>query len=85
MIEKICVYDLDGTLIDSTHRYKAENGKIDLPHWREHDTAEFIKNDSLMKLAERAKSDIENPTRYVIFATIYLIPTLAAWYFEDNR
>ena len=35
MIKAIHVFDFDGTLVDSSHRYRlGDNGKIDLPHWR---------------------------------------------------
>ena len=34
MIKQLHIFDFDGTLADSSHRYKlADNGKIDLAHW----------------------------------------------------
>ena len=70
MIKKIAIYDLDGTLIDSSHRFKiGDNGRIDLPHWRKNDIPVMIEKDSLLELANRAKSDISNREIYVIFAT----------------
>ena len=32
---KICIYDLDGTIIDSSHRAKySDDGILDLEHWK---------------------------------------------------
>ena len=72
-IKYIHVYDLDGTIIDSSHRYRTilKNGKerIDLAHWRAHDIEEYIMRDKLLPLAEQYKQDIKNPEVYVIIAT----------------
>ena len=39
----IYIFDLDGTVIDSSHRQLAlPNGDIDLTHWRENSTKEKI-------------------------------------------
>lgn len=74
MIKEIKIYDMDGTIVDSSHRYKTvidENGieKIDLPFWRENDIPEMIAKDSLLPLAEEYKRDLMNPEIYVIIAT----------------
>ncbi len=74
MIKKIHIYDLDGTVIDSSHRYRTitdENGntKIDLTYWREHDTEEYISNDMLLPLAANYKRDLLDDTVCVIIAT----------------
>lgn len=74
MIKKIHIYDLDGTVIDSSHRYRTitdENGntKIDLAYWREHDTEEYISNDMLLPLAANYKRDLLDDTVCVIIAT----------------
>jgi len=71
LIEQIKVYDIDGTIVCSQHRYRpdASGNNIDLPHWREHCTPEFIFQDTLLPMAEAYKSDLENPSIYVIIAT----------------
>lgn len=74
MIKKIHIYDLDGTIISSSHRYKTKynnDGKltIDLDHWRKHDNEEYIKKDSLLPHAAQYKKDLEDPEIYVIIAT----------------
>jgi hypothetical protein len=40
---KICIYDLDGTVIDSSHRATHdEQGNIDLENWKAKSTKDFI-------------------------------------------
>jgi len=48
----IKVFDLDGTVIDSRHRYKTvTGGGIDLPYWIEHNTAENCHLDTILPCA----------------------------------
>jgi len=68
-IKKIKIYDLDGTLINSLHRYRTINGKIDLTHWRQNDTPEMVMNDSFLDLFEWLKVDLTRKDTFVIFAT----------------
>jgi len=70
MIKKIKIYDLDGTLIDSSHRYRTKNGAIDLQHWRENDTRKnVLENDTFLDLYEWLKVDLKRNDTFVIFAT----------------
>ncbi len=74
MKKAIHVYDLDGTVIDSSHRYRTITNpdgseRIDLAHWIENDVPEMIEKDSLLPLAEQYINDIKNPDVYVIVAT----------------
>ena len=71
MFKEIHIYDLDGTLIDSTHRYRIDpkTGKIDLAHWIENDVPEKIALDKLLPLAEQYKKQIADPSIYVCIAT----------------
>ena len=48
----VIAWDLDGTLIDSSHRQRVKNGKFDLNYWLEHCTEEFISKDSLLPLSQ---------------------------------
>ena len=51
------IFDLDGTVIDSSHRALANaDGSIDLNHWRENSTAEMIAKDKLLPLANGWRS-----------------------------
>lgn len=47
------IFDLDGTVIDSTHRQATKaDGSLDLDHWFENNTADKIMADALLPLAE---------------------------------
>ena len=51
------IFDLDGTVIDSSHRQNTlPDGSLDLAHWIENNTAEKILADSLLPLAEKMRS-----------------------------
>lgn len=68
-IKKIKVYDLDGTLIDSSHRYRTIDGKIDLDHWIANDTPDQVQKDRLLDLIKWLRDDLKRSDTYVIFAT----------------
>ncbi len=69
-IKKIHVYDVDGTIVCSMHRFRTlKNGKIDLPYWIDNCTPEKIALDSLLPLAEQYKNDLLNKSVYVMIAT----------------
>jgi beta-phosphoglucomutase-like phosphatase (HAD superfamily) len=54
--EMIFIYDLDGTVIDSSHRYQAnENGTVNLEHWRSNSTPSKIMQDKIMPLAKHMR------------------------------
>ena len=71
-IRKVSIYDMDGTIVDSSHRYRTitdQNGqvKIDLDFWRENEYRAM--EDGLLPLAEQYMRDIQDPECYVIIAT----------------
>lgn len=69
MIKRIHAYDVDGTLVDSSHRYAAlPNGNVDLEHWLANHHRIF--NDSLLPLADQYKRDIADPETYTIICTL---------------
>ncbi len=69
----VFVFDLDGVIISSLHRYKTiiKNGKkvIDLAWWRALDTPEHIAKDTLLPLAEMYKRLLSRPNTLIIAAT----------------
>lgn len=71
MLNEIQIFDMDGTIVDSLHRYRLDpkTGKIDLDHWIKNDVPEMIAKDSLLPLAEFYKECLENPACYVVIAT----------------
>ncbi len=51
------IFDLDGTVIDSTHRQNTlPDGSLDLARWIENNTPEKILADSLLPLADKMRS-----------------------------
>ncbi len=66
---KIRIYDLDGTIIDSSHRARHdENGKLDLDHWKENNTKEKIFQDELLPMFWQLVADYKNGD-YIILCT----------------
>ena len=58
---KICIYDLDGTIINSSHRAKYdEQGNLDLDHWKLNNTKENIFKDDLLPMYWQLRNDYEN-------------------------
>ena len=50
------IFDLDGTVIDSSHRQNTRpDGSLDLAQWIENNTPEKILADSLLPLAEKMR------------------------------
>jgi hydroxymethylpyrimidine pyrophosphatase-like HAD family hydrolase len=70
-ITKVSIYDMDGTIVNSLHRYRTiidDNGeRIDLDYWRENEYRAL--DDSLLPLAEQYKADLRNENCFVIIAT----------------
>lgn len=66
----IDVFDCDGVLVDSSHRYRnLPSGSIDLEYWLENCTPEKIAADKLLPTAEIYRESLNNPNRYTIIAT----------------
>ena len=69
----ICIYDLDGTVIDSSHRATHdEKGNIDLENWKAKSTKDFIFQDSLMPLYSQLVADYKNGNMVNICTSRYL-------------
>jgi len=67
-IKRVRVYDMDGTIVCSLHRYRTiEGNRIDLEYWR--DNQYKAMDDSLLPLAEQYKMDLKDENTYVIIAT----------------
>ena len=75
---RLIVFDIDGVLLDSSHRYRTivnENGqeKIDLNHWRKNER--HCKKDKPLELAEKYKKLLKQKNAFVIIATSRIIKT----------
>jgi hypothetical protein len=70
-ITRVSIYDMDGTIVCSLHRYKTiidNNGeRINLDYWRENEYRAM--EDSLLPLAQQYKDDLNDENCYVIIAT----------------
>ena len=71
MIKRVSIYDMDGTIVCSMHRYRTvidDNGeRIDLGYWRQNEYRAM--DDSLLPLADKYKADLADPECFVIIAT----------------
>ena len=64
---KVRIYDMDGTIVCSLHRYRVIDNKIDLKFWRDNEYKAY--DDSLLPLHDQYVKDINNPDVYVVIAT----------------
>lgn len=78
MIKRIAIYDMDGTIVDSLHRYRTitDNSgveRIDLQYWRDNEYR--AGDDTLLPLAVQYRQDLQDETCYVIIATARIMNT----------
>ena len=70
-IKRVSIYDMDGTIVCSLHRYRtivSDTGeRIDLGFWRDNEYRAM--QDSLLPLAEQYQSDLLDESCFVIIAT----------------
>lgn len=71
-MRKVEIYDMDGTIVDSSHRYRTIVGvdnieRIDLDYWRENEYRAM--DDGLLPLAAQYMESLKDPEIYVIIAT----------------
>jgi hypothetical protein len=72
------IFDLDGTVIDSTHRQATKaDGSLDLDHWLANNTAEKIMADSLLPLAESLRAMVALGHKVIICTARAIQP--AGW------
>ena len=68
MFKRIHVYDLDGVLVDTSHRYRNKaDGTIDLEYWLAN--RHKLADDKLLPLAKQYRADIANPEIYTVICT----------------
>lgn len=85
MINEIHIFDFDGTLVDSSHRYRtdASGEKIDLQFWiaNEGKTLE----DSPLPLMDKFKALCEDSNAYALIATARIWCDLSAKFVEMHN
>ena len=85
MFKEIHIYDMDGTIVCSMHRFKTlDNGKIDLQYWIDNCTPEKVALDSLLPLATQYKAQISDPAVYVVIATARVMAESDYNFIRDN-
>jgi phosphoglycolate phosphatase-like HAD superfamily hydrolase len=78
------VFDLDGTVIDSSHRHLAKpDGSVDLEHWFDNATPEKIALDGLLPLADSMRA-IHRAGHRVIICTSRSFQPADLKFLEDN-
>ena len=78
MIKHIAIYDMDGTIVDSSHRYRTITDsqgitRIDLQYWRDNEYRAL--DDQLLPLATQYRRDLLDEYTYVIIATARVMNT----------
>ena len=79
------IFDLDNTVIDSSHRqFHLPDGSLDLAHWRENSTVEKIAQDKLLPLANTWKAYQNNPRICIIICTARVMARADFDYLQNN-
>lgn len=77
MFKIIHVYDLDGVLVDTSHRYRNKpDGTIDIDYWVANRTKKKIAQDKILPLAKQYLSDCINSEIYTVLCTARVINIL---------
>ena len=87
MIKTVKIWDMDGTIVDSLHRYRTiinANGKevIDLAFWRANEPKAY--DDSLLPLAAQYQDDLKNPEIYNVIATARVLNAPDMAFIQDK-
>ena len=76
-ITRVSIYDMDGTIVCSLHRYKTiidDNcERINLDYWRENEYRAM--DDSLLPLSAQYRKDLNDENCFVIIATARVLRT----------
>ena len=78
------LFDLDGTMIDSSHRQNTlADGSLDLAHWIENNTPEKIMADTLLPLANEWKA-IDRNRHSIVIMTARIIGDADIQFLREN-
>lgn len=85
MLTKIHIFDLDGVLVDTSHRYRNKpNGSIDIAYWFAMRSAASIARDTLLPMATQYKKDCADSEVYTIICTSRIYDTLDVEYIAKH-
>lgn len=82
---RISIWDLDGTVIDSSHRHATKaDGSLDLEHWIENNTPQKIARDTLLPLIHvmRAEAQAGN---FIVICTARVLARADYIFFRNNK
>lgn len=69
-MKKLAIYDMDGTIVCSKHRYRTNaSNKIDLQFWEENAIPDQIAKDSLLPHHKQYLNDLNDPDVITVIAT----------------
>lgn len=84
-MKEIRVFDCDGVLVDSSHRYRnLSTGSIDLAYWLANATPEKIAQDKLLPTAKLYRESLRNPDVYTVIATARQVQNADLDYFRSR-
>jgi FMN phosphatase YigB (HAD superfamily) len=82
---KTYIFDLDHTVIDSTHRQLTRaDGSLDLAHWIENNTPEKIAADSLLPIANLWKAQQMSANNEIVVCTARVFGAADAQFLDDH-
>ena len=81
------IFDLDATVIDSSHRQNTKpDGSLDLDKWRENSTPEMIERDSLLPLAKMMRAIYrKRRSGHKVAVCTARVMSKADWEYLQNR
>ena len=84
MIKRIHLFDFDGTLVDSSHRYRTMpcGTRIDLQYWIDNEC--LTMGDSLLPLVDDFRALVDSTEDYVIIATARIWCDLSEQFALEN-
>ena len=78
--KRIAIYDMDGTIVCSLHRYRTVDDKIDLQYWRDNEYRAM--QDSLLPLSAQYFADMADENCFVFIATARILREPAMQFIE---
>lgn len=82
----LCIFDLDGTAIDSTHRQNTlPDGSLNLAKWKENNTPEKIALDTLLPLGKQWSKGLDKSWKRIAIITARVLSAADYKFLKDNN